>query len=171
MQTPDSHHDHNLPQKPSNGILVRAFVQTTKEFSSSVSDITSTYGYSVDEWLVLSAIQHNDGSSVSQISDASGCTGAALTRAVDKLVSNGLVHREVSQIDRRKVVVFITEDGLEVHEAINSRILKLEDSIQHELLNAGLSYQTFTGLLEALGSLTSPSKQEYLSTLQESAVR
>lgn len=171
MQTPGSHHDLNLPQNPPNGIFVTSLVQTTKEFSLSVSDITAPHGYTVDEWLVLRAIQHGDGSFVSQISDASGCAGAALTRAVDKLVSNGLVYREASQIDRRKVVVFITEAGREVCEEINSRILKLEDSIQHALLNAGLSSQAFTGLLEALGSLTSPSTQQVRSTFQESIVR
>ncbi|NLZ97202.1 MAG: winged helix-turn-helix transcriptional regulator [Micrococcus sp.] len=171
MQTPGSHHDLNLPQNPSNGILVTSLVQTTKEFSSSVSDIIAPHGYTVDEWLVLRAIQHNDGSFVSQISDASGCAGAGLTRAVDKLVSNGLVYREASQSDRRKVVVFITEAGREVCEEINSRILKLEDSIQHALLGAGLSSQAFTGLLEVLGSLTSPSTQQVRSTFQESIVR
>lgn len=171
MQTPGSHHDLNLPQKPSNGILVTSLVQTTKEFSSSVSDIIAPHGYSVDEWLVLRAIQHHDGSFVSQISNASGCTGAGLTRAVDKLVSNGLVYREASQIDRRKVVVFITEAGREVCEEIDSRILKLEASIRQALLNAGLSSRAFTGLLEVLGSITSPSTQQHRSTLQESVVR
>ncbi|MDN5815712.1 hypothetical protein, partial [Yaniella sp.] len=61
--------------------------------------------------------------------------------------------------------------GREVCEEINSRILKLEDSIQHALLGAGLSSQAFTGLLEVLGSLTSPSTQQDRSTLQESIVR
>lgn len=170
MQTPGSHHDLNLPQNPSNGILVTSLVQTTKEFTSSVSEIIAPQGYSVDEWMVLRAIQHNDGSSVSQISDASGCAGAALTRAVDKLVANGLVYREASQVDRRKVVVFITEVGGDVHETINNEVLKLEGSMQQALVHAGISPQAFTGLLESLKDLTSPSVREDFSTFEDSAV-
>lgn len=168
MQTSGSHHDPKLP--PINGILVTSLLQTTKEFSSSVSDITAPYGYSVDEWLALRAIQHDNGCSVSQISDASGCTGAALTRAVDKLVANGLAYREVSQIDRRKVVVFITETGREFANLINDRIVELEAAIRHTLLNAGLTSEAFTEILEALGGLASVSAHEQRSSFQEPSI-
>lgn len=170
MQTSGNHHGPNLPPNSSSAILVTSLLQTTKDFSSSVSDIIAPHGYSVDEWLALRAIQHDDGCSVSQISDASGCTGAALTRAVDKLVANGLVYREVSQIDRRKVVVFITDAGRDVADAIHRRIFDVESSIQDALSNAGLSAEAFTSLLDALGGLASFSTQEHHSTLQEPSI-
>lgn len=153
----------------SNGILVTSLLQTTKKFSAAVANIIVPHGYSVDEWLVLRAIQHDDGCSVSQISAASGCSGAALTRAVDKLVMHGLVYREASQIDRRKVVVFITKAGRKVSDAINTDVIKLEDALQHTLLNAGLSSEAFTEVLKALGGLPALS-QEDPSSLQNPSI-
>src|SRR5699024_9789668 len=96
-------------------------------------------------------------------------SGAALTRAVDKLVMQGLVYREGSQIDRRKVVVLITKAGRKVSDAINTDVIKLEDALQHTLLNAGLSSDAFTEVLKALGGSPALS-QEHPSSLPNPSI-
>lgn len=158
MPTSVRHHDHDMSSKDKNGSLVTLLAQTTKEFSASVSNVVSQQGYTLDEWMVLHAIKGQDGSSISEISDASGCYGATLTRVVDKLVANGLVYREASQIDRRKVVVFIADHGRRVHSTINGQMLQLENSVADVLERVGLSSANFTDLLESLQNLPTPSR-------------
>lgn len=158
MPTPVRHLDHDVSPEDKNGGLVTLLAQTTKEFSASVSAVVSQQGYTLDEWMVLHAIQSQDGSSISQISNASGCYGATLTRVVDKLVANGLVYREASQVDRRKVVVFIAHHGRQTHGIINDQLLQIEASVVDVLERAGLSPASFTDLLKSLQNLPTPSR-------------
>lgn len=159
MPAPVRGQNHNISLEHENGSLVTLLVQTTKEFSASVADVVSRQGHTLDEWMVLHAVANENGSSVSQISVASGCHGATLTRVVDKLVANGLVYREASQVDRRKVVVFIADHGRRVHSAIDSQLRQLQDSVAEVLEQAGLSAVQFTELLTALQKLPAPSRE------------
>ncbi len=157
MTITDSHRDPHAATDRAiaekNASLITLIVHSTKVFSSTVSDIVSQQGHSLDEWMVLDAIHRNNGSSMSEISAASGCYGATLTRAVDKLVAGALVYREASPTDRRKVVVFIADSGREVHSEISSRMIGVEASVAQALESAGLSMGEFSELMENLPKL------------------
>lgn len=130
--------------------LVTVLAHTTKVFSAQAAEILGKQGFTLDEWMVLDTIQHSDGSSMSQISAATGCSGASLTRTVDKLVTGALAYREASQVDRRKVEVFLSNRGAEVHRQLSNHLLHLESSVDNLISHSGLDREALVRFLRAL---------------------
>lgn len=141
---------------PESESLLTLLVHTTKDFSSTVADTVAGQGLTLDEWMVLDAIHRHHGSSMSLISGASGCTGASLTRTVDKLVSNALAYREASRTDRRKVEVFLSDRGRETHRAVTEHVSGLEAGVEKLLADSGIDRAGLTSLLQNLRAVTPP---------------
>ena len=59
--------------------------------------------------------------------------GPALTKNIDKLVSRGVVQRAADPSDSRKVLVFISDLGLEVVARLRQRVDAHHESIEETL--------------------------------------
>lgn len=136
--------------KGDNVTLVTTLLNATRLFSAQVAETLGKRGCTLDEWMVLNTIQHNNGISMSQIAAATGCSGASLTRTVDKLVTGSLAYREVSQVDRRKVEVFLSDRGRHVHRELSAYLIKLEDSIAHRISQCGLDKDAVVRFLQTV---------------------
>ncbi|MFI9509355.1 MarR family winged helix-turn-helix transcriptional regulator [Nocardia sp. NPDC052566] len=77
---------------------------------------------SVGRWHVLSAVADGNGRSMSQLAEATLCTGASLTRLIDAMISDNLVHRKVDATDRRRVLVFPTRRGKLTHQVMTTAL-------------------------------------------------
>lgn len=66
---------------------------------------------SVPQFRVLAFLKRHPGSSLSSIAEHIGLTLPSMSIAVDGLVKRGLVTREPSTDDRRKLVLHLTDDG------------------------------------------------------------
>ncbi|MET9485338.1 MarR family transcriptional regulator [Nocardia sp. NPDC006630] len=77
---------------------------------------------SVGRWHVLGAVAAGGGRSMSQIAEATLLTGASLTRLIDAMISDNLVHRKVDDADRRRVLVFPTRRGLITYQVMSKAI-------------------------------------------------
>jgi DNA-binding MarR family transcriptional regulator len=53
----------------------------------------------------------------------------ALTKLMDRIVSRGWAHRTVDASDNRKVLVFITDAGLEFAVRLRERVAQYHDAI------------------------------------------
>lgn len=156
MQDNDIQRDPKIAADHSTGdneSLITLIVHNTKLFNAMVTDLVAGQGFTLDEWMVLDALHRNDGVAMTQISARTGCYGATLTRAVDKLVAGSLVYREASPTDRRKVVVFISDRGREVHEKVRAALTGVEESASQALATAGLSRQAFAELVGAMATI------------------
>jgi len=65
----------------------------------------------VPEWRVLSSLSDGGGLSVSALARITLYKQPTMTKIIDRMVARGLVRRAASSSDRRKVLVFATEDG------------------------------------------------------------
>jgi DNA-binding MarR family transcriptional regulator len=63
------------------------------------------------EWRVLSTLSDGSGLSVSALARIALYKQPTMTKIIDRMVARGLVRRAASPGDRRKVLVFATEDG------------------------------------------------------------
>lgn len=59
---------------------------------------------------------------MSQIAEATLLAGASLTRLIDAMISDNLVHRKVDDTDRRRVLVFPTRRGLITYQVMSKAI-------------------------------------------------
>jgi DNA-binding MarR family transcriptional regulator len=69
------------------------------------------HGVSVPQWVVLRTLLDQEPTSLSELAQAVGVDGGALSRMVERLVQKGLVHRETDAENRRAVRLGLTQAG------------------------------------------------------------
>lgn len=105
-------------------------------------------GVSVPQFKVLGFIKHHPGASLSLVAEHMGLTLPSMSNAVDGLVKRGLVIREPSTEDRRRVVLKLTEDGREAFEsAAKSARSRIADIL------ARLSSEDCAGVIKSMNCL------------------
>ncbi|WP_067521333.1 MarR family transcriptional regulator [Nocardia uniformis] len=77
---------------------------------------------SVGRWHVLEAVAAGSGRSMSQLAEVTLLSGASLTRLIDAMIDDNLVHRRVDDTDRRRVLVFPTRRGLITHQVMTKAL-------------------------------------------------
>lgn len=86
-----------------------------------------------EHWRILHVLSDKQGRSMGELAELVLLNGSALTKNVDKLVSRGLVQRGIDAEDNRKVLVFISNLGLETAAWLNKRVDAHHNSIEEAL--------------------------------------
>ncbi|WP_052849986.1 MarR family winged helix-turn-helix transcriptional regulator [Streptomyces avicenniae] len=79
-------------------------------------------GCSTDAWRVLSLLADGDGHGMTAIAACVLLPPPTLTRLMDQLVDDGLVHRRVDPMDRRRILAYLTPRGLDLWGALDRRV-------------------------------------------------
>jgi DNA-binding MarR family transcriptional regulator len=103
-------------------------------------------GLAVPHWLILGALHRAaEGLTMTGLADFVGLPGATLTRSVDRLVDQALLHRTIDSVDRRRVLVHLTDRGRSKYRAVTPRV---SENIEAEVCDlATWELQALTGLL------------------------
>lgn len=87
---------------------VRNFLQ--KKLTEHHIDLT------VDQWVVLDHLKPSPGISQNDLATITAKDAPTTTRILDILITKGLVERKNAKLDRRKSMLFLTDDGHRLHE-------------------------------------------------------
>ncbi|MFE9767644.1 MarR family winged helix-turn-helix transcriptional regulator [Streptomyces sp. NPDC005808] len=68
-------------------------------------------GCSLDAWRVLALLGDGQGHHMTAIAEAAFLPPPTLTKLVDQLVDQNLVHRRVDPLDRRRILAYLTPRG------------------------------------------------------------
>lgn len=79
--------------------------------SEEFHDIVRERGLKVPEWRVLASLYDSDGQMVTRLAELALMEQSRLTRIVERMDDRGLVTRRGDDHDRRRVRVFLTEQG------------------------------------------------------------
>ena len=82
---------------------------------------------SVDQWSVLDYLDEAGACTMTALANATGISGATLTRIIDRLASRALVYRNADRGDRRRVHVHLSERGRDTTRELRPRIRAAED--------------------------------------------
>lgn len=83
---------------------------------------------------ILYVLWNNDGISLKELSDKTGLAPTTLTSMVDRMEKSGLVHRNADKVDRRKILLCLTN---------KARGIKTEyDSVANKM--TGIHFKDFT---------------------------
>ena len=97
--------------------------------SQSIGDEESTE----EHWRILHVLSDEQGHSMGELAERVLLNGPALTKNIDKLVSRGIVQRAADSSDNRKVLVVISDLGLEVVARLKERVDAHHMSIEEAL--------------------------------------
>ena len=125
--------------------LITVIMQRRRALGHEPSPLTATQG------LALSTVARARRLRLGALGEALGTTDATASRTVDALESLGLVERAVDPVDRRGVVVAITEKGRRFWEQRHERFVTLIGALVSDLEPA--DKERFVRLLTDLNEL------------------
>lgn len=120
---------------------------TTRLIEEALVDVLKPYEITIQQYNVLRILRGQKGApaNLSTIQERMIDRNSNTTRLVDKLIKKGLIKRQVCKANRRKVEIFITEEGTSllitldpITEANNSNILSALTNETLEQLNNNL---------------------------------
>lgn len=125
--------------------------QAERRITGRLAALLAAEGATLDEWRVLSLLARAGGQSMSAIAAVTMLPPPTLTKRVDRMVADGLVHRRVDDTDRRRVLVLLVPRGRARHERL-ARLAAEEDARVATLtaVRAGLDVERLVGMLSEL---------------------
>jgi len=83
-------------------------------------------GPNLDQWRALDLLADGDGHSMTEIAGHVMVPAPTLTKIVDRLVESALVYRRPDERDRRRILVFLSDHGRELHRRLAPEVQRIE---------------------------------------------
>ncbi len=117
---PPTRGPRDLPDDGLLGVVVRLELAVTQALEA----ITADAGLSLGDYLVLGVIRRSPGgqSAPTAICDQLGRTTGGMTLTLDRLEGAGWLRRSPDPTDRRRVVLDLTPDGLDLATRVNQAL-------------------------------------------------
>ena len=106
--------------------LDRLLGRVERDVSRRVETALAADGLTVDQWRVIDLLADAEGHTMSGIAAAIAVPGPTLTKLVDRLVDSATVYRLADVRDRRRVLVFLSDEGRAVHERLSPLVQAVE---------------------------------------------
>jgi DNA-binding MarR family transcriptional regulator len=113
--------------------LARLLTLVERGVVMRLTDTLRGEGTSIEEWRVLSLLSDGDGHAMTEIAEYALLPAPSLTKLVDRMVSQNLVHRRPDEVDRRRVLVVATARGMRALERFNKTVGREYDEIVETL--------------------------------------
>jgi DNA-binding MarR family transcriptional regulator len=102
--------------------LLLAISDAERRLTRRLAQVLAHHDCTVERWRALNALAHGESHRMSELAEFTQLPPASLTRLVDGLVADNLVHRKPDPRDRRGVLVHITERGQALAATLSERI-------------------------------------------------
>jgi DNA-binding MarR family transcriptional regulator len=122
-----------------------AFVLITtveRRLTAAVASDLEREGVTVEQWRVLDELSQQEGLSMREIANLAMLPAPTLTKIVDRLVAENLVHRRSDPYDRRRVLVLLTPRGRAVRSRLDHVMQRHQSSLEAILGPSGLEQLT-----------------------------
>ena len=96
-------------------------IRKYRTFTSSLSTFAKPLGLSSDGCLIVLLLLDSSGPSNTELAANLGLNLATATKIIDRLVSDNFVHRKADPVDRRRIQIYLTEDGVGVANTASAR--------------------------------------------------
>ena len=137
-----------MKDEPITNYLAYLLAQANRRMTAQLERALSEEGVQIEHWRILQVLSDEQGRSMGELAELVLMNHPALTKTIDRMVSNGFVHRRADAEDSRRVLVYITDHGLE----LVGRLKECVDQ-HHEALNAAVGSKKAEQLKKLLGDL------------------
>ncbi|RPE39408.1 DNA-binding MarR family transcriptional regulator [Streptomyces sp. Ag109_O5-1] len=111
-----------MPSVPSSPDLAHLLSHAERRIVQRLSTVLAEEDCTVEEWRVLSIVGDSQGRPMSEIADHALMPAPSLTKLVDRMVADNLVHRRPDPHDRRRVLLYLTARGDDLHRRAAHRV-------------------------------------------------
>lgn len=102
------------PNEPIADYVPYLLAQAHRNVHLRMEKLLKREGVQVEHWRVLEILSTQQGRSMGDLAELVLMNHPALTKMVDRMVANGLVHRLPDPHDQRRVLVHITDSGFDL---------------------------------------------------------
>jgi DNA-binding MarR family transcriptional regulator len=132
--------------------LVLALSDAERRVTRRLSQVLAHHDCTTERWRALTLLSRGEGHSMSELADFTQLPPASLTRLVDGLVGDNLVHRKADARDRRRVIVHIAPRGRALQRRLSQAIAAERDAIFADVGELQLA-QLFDALADLAAAL------------------
>lgn len=93
--------------------LVHVLTRAERLAARRLEAVLDEEGCTLDAWRVLTLLSDGTGHHMTAVAEAAFLPPPSLTRLVDHLVDQNLVHRRIDPLDRRRILAHLTPRGRE----------------------------------------------------------
>ena len=105
-----------------------AIRQLWHKISRMYNQKASTYGYTMSIGFILLNID-KEGTPSTQLGPKMGMEPTSLSRTLKTMEDNGLIRRESDDADKRKVLIFLTQDGIDKRRIAKQVVLDVNERL------------------------------------------
>ena len=87
----------------------------------------------VEHWRILRALDDGQGRTMSELSQLVLMTMSALSKVIDRMTSRALVHRKQDIEDQRRVLVYVSDFGLELLARCDDHLSPVQAALETRL--------------------------------------
>jgi len=96
---------------PMQNDLSYALASAHRKVTASLNACVKKHGVQVEAWRVIEVLESGQRLTMRELAEAVLMNPPTLTKLIDRMVSKGLVHRQISRQDSRQIYVLPTELG------------------------------------------------------------
>jgi len=104
-----------------------------KSVNQSLANRAKVHGIQIEAWRVLEALDADEKLTMGNLATIVLMNPSALSKLVDRMVSDGLVHRKIAQEDQRQVHLHLTALGQKRMLQVREQAMELDQSIREIL--------------------------------------
>ncbi|MBB6420309.1 MarR family winged helix-turn-helix transcriptional regulator [Streptomyces sp. AK010] len=115
------------PRRPDD--LVQLLTRAERLAARRLQGVLEGEGCSLDAWRVLASLSDGEGHHMTGLAEAAFLPPPTLTKLVDQLVDQNLVHRRVDPFDRRRILAHLTPRGHEYWQRVDQAVRAARPSL------------------------------------------
>ena len=122
-----------MPEHDLSQYLAWLLASAHRQMKLGIAQSIADEDVNEEHWRILQVVSDEQGHSMGELAEQVLLNGPALTRNVDRLVSRGLVQRAQDAQDSRKVLVYISDRGLEMVGRLKRSVDAHHEAIEEAL--------------------------------------
>ena len=122
-----------MPDQDISQYLAYLLASANRRMHIGLAQSIASEEVSEEHWRILHVLSDEKGRSMGELAELVLLNHPALTKNIDKLVSRGLVQRAADAIDSRRVLVYISDLGLETVARLKKNVDAHHDSVADTL--------------------------------------
>ena len=122
-----------MPDKDISQYLAYLLASANRRMHLGLAQSIAAEEVTEEHWRILHVLSDEQGRSMGELADLVLLNHPALTKNIDRLVSRGLVQRAADPVDSRRVLVYISDLGLETVARLKKNVDAHHDSVADTL--------------------------------------
>lgn len=107
--------------------------EASRKATADLERVLRPKGVPVEYWRVLEVLADQNGRSMSQLAEAVTMRLPTLSKLIDRMVGDALVQRAPDPQDLRRVLVYISDPGLELVTGLREKVRRQRSALESSL--------------------------------------